>query len=526
MKGNKKPNEKETTKTKTKSPHSIGASASTNILNVSKKSQTIKKQAEKSQPVQSKLTSIKNENGSKSLVVSKTSTPAKIHEIRATKSSSVVAAAQVELKVSVKSPMHCKTKPICVCSSNKFKKKNDSQKTVAKEQKPNVSKEAKSPEASTSTRKSVSCKHCNLHFSNETWLKKHISKCHAVELSLQVKTKLDSVKKIQQKPEKKNVNEKTKKKSKSPSKQNLREQLKNQLAAQQKLLKVQQQIIERTNKAQQDISALLAKLGDDSDDDDELSEEEAATIANIKLKASTDDPEYFENDELIIPENVEEFDGYVPQEYEIEEQLITDDNNYVLLNEQIAEEYQESNARMSVLIASGNDEEEYELVDVVEDQMYDDPNAIQFEMVEDDRNSIHCRIVTNDEPDQLEEIEYVDVQIDHKLPVKVDNGKIQQIAQKRFSKQEKKPEENNTEDTKLLNTEINKSEKQTNEYIQKVVQNATPTEDNKFECPICHEMVSNRYSLGPHILRLHSKQKSKICPYCDRSFTCTGDLTR
>lgn len=105
MKGNKRTNEKETTKTKTKSPHSIGASVSPKILNVSKKSQTIKKQSDKSQPVQSKLMSVKNENGSKTLVVTKT-----VHEIRPAKSSSVVAAAQVELKVSVKSPMHCKQK--------------------------------------------------------------------------------------------------------------------------------------------------------------------------------------------------------------------------------------------------------------------------------------------------------------------------------------------------------------------------------------------------------------------------------
>lgn len=395
-------------------------------------------------------------------------------------------------------------------------------KKIATESKPSTSKVNKLTETSTSAKKNVSCKHCNLHFSNNTWLWKHITKCHPKEL--QTETKKQTIKNEQQLNENKSPLEtkhSNKKKAKE-SKQKLRDQLKSQLAAQQKLLKVQQEIIERTNKAQQDISALLAKLGDDESEDGELSEDETTTL-NIKQDGDEQLIESIENSELIVAEN-DEYNGFVSQEYEIEEQLITDENGYVLINEN-AEEYQ--NQPMSVLIASGNDEEEFELIDVIEDQMYDDSVGIQFEMVEEDQNSIHCRIVTSD--DAPHESEFVDVlqidQIDQKMPVKVECGKIQEIAHKRLIKQDKKPDEK-TDETKLLNKEFNTSEKKTNEYIQKVVQNATPTDDNKFECPICHEMVSNRYSLGPHILRLHSKQKSKICQYCDRSFTCTGDLTR
>lgn len=98
MKSNKKPTENDTTKSKTKSPHSIGASVS-KVLNASKKSHTIKKHSQQSQSIQSKLVAIKNENGSKSLVVSKSNAAAKEHN-RASKVDSVVAAARVEIKVS------------------------------------------------------------------------------------------------------------------------------------------------------------------------------------------------------------------------------------------------------------------------------------------------------------------------------------------------------------------------------------------------------------------------------------------
>lgn len=108
MKGNKKQREKESDKSKTKPPHSISASVSTKVLNVSKKSQVIQKKPEKL-PLQSKLIAIKSENGTKSLTVSKVSAPgsvSKTHDTRSVKSNLAAAkpTSQVELKVSVKSP--------------------------------------------------------------------------------------------------------------------------------------------------------------------------------------------------------------------------------------------------------------------------------------------------------------------------------------------------------------------------------------------------------------------------------------
>lgn len=412
---------------------------------------------------------------------------------------------------------------------------------------------SKSNVAKVTETQNVSCKHCNLHFSTTNWLKKHIAKCHAgVEAAVSggpktkhdPKTKILNYKKqldvIQQSLDKKSTKQANKKKQKaSPTKHKLREQLKTQLAAQQKLLQVQQEIFEKTSKAQKDIFELIAKLGDDEseaddpDDDQDDGESEAEPNAATdggtmdEVKNESHGEVYYPNveqSELIVAENPEEY-AYYPDNYD--QQLIPDENNYVLINDQNQEIVQDDQALM-VIVRSGDDEEEFELIDVVEEQLYDnDPfdqvdNGINFEVVGQENNSVHCRIVGNEETQ--EEIEYVDVQLE-KVPVKLEVGKIQEIAQKRFYKQdeEKKSDENNS---KVLNNSIHKSEKNTNEYIQKVVQNSVPTDDNKFECPICHELVSNRYSLGPHILRLHSKQKSKICQYCDRSFTCTGDLTR
>lgn len=110
MKGNKRQREKELDKSKTKSPHSISASVTTKVLNVAKKSQVIQKKPEKTVKVlQSKLVSVSNENGVKSLTVAKVNTPASASKAFGTRSVRGISTApkptaQVELKVSMKSP--------------------------------------------------------------------------------------------------------------------------------------------------------------------------------------------------------------------------------------------------------------------------------------------------------------------------------------------------------------------------------------------------------------------------------------
>lgn len=78
MKDAKKQREKVESDVKTKSPHSIRApstsspSTSSNVLKITKKSHAIQKRTvDKSNSVQTKLMSVKNENGTKSVIVSK-----------------------------------------------------------------------------------------------------------------------------------------------------------------------------------------------------------------------------------------------------------------------------------------------------------------------------------------------------------------------------------------------------------------------------------------------------------------------
>lgn len=107
MKGNKKQREKEVVKTKTKPPHSISttstAATAAKVLNVSKKSQVIQKKTTKPGIVQSKLVSVKNENGTKSLTVSKLTASTNVKTINAAAVKRVLpvskSAAQVEIKV-------------------------------------------------------------------------------------------------------------------------------------------------------------------------------------------------------------------------------------------------------------------------------------------------------------------------------------------------------------------------------------------------------------------------------------------
>lgn len=449
----------------------------------------------------------------------------------------------------------------------------------------------------------VSCKYCNLRFLTPVWLKKHVDRKHAKQAladagsksdaSVKIRKYKEQLDNIQQTLDRKNAKQNPKRAKVSPKKQRLREQLKQQLAAQQKLLQVQQEIFEKTSKAQQDIFNLIAKLGDDDEDEDESMHDEESiegdtdqiSIGNVKFEGKSHPSEVYLEDpsigELIISDTPNETYEYYPAENYggLDEQYVADeDGNITVMNADGTIlraggdiEMPHHGDQVTVLVRSDDGVEEFELVEL-DDQMCDDAGiggaGIDFEVIGRDTNSMHCRIVSNENAS----IEYVEVQTEQdehqkalqpwggdvlrKQPIKLEMGKLQQIAQKRFKKQQQQnisttaknikseksvaeaieaeaaaaegaiTDEATGSESKVLNTTIHRSEKQTNEYITKVVQNAVPTDDNKFECPICMELVSNRYSLGPHILRLHSKQKSKICQYCDRSFTCTGDLTR
>lgn len=110
MKSNRKQREKELDKTKTKPPHSIGVPGSSKVLNVSKRSQLIQKKPDKTAN-QSKLVAVKNENGTKSLTVSKANASTSVHRTQVTRSAKSVSTVpkptvKVESKVSAKSPIY------------------------------------------------------------------------------------------------------------------------------------------------------------------------------------------------------------------------------------------------------------------------------------------------------------------------------------------------------------------------------------------------------------------------------------
>lgn len=147
MKDTKKQREKDEPEVKTKSPHSIGSpskpstssssAAASNVIKITKKSHAIQKRTadKKANSVQTKLMSVKNENGTRSVIVSKVSTNSAatanaktvataasviLREInkdrndkRLVKDDSKRVATQVESKVSVEEP------PLKNCYQNK-----------------------------------------------------------------------------------------------------------------------------------------------------------------------------------------------------------------------------------------------------------------------------------------------------------------------------------------------------------------------------------------------------------------------
>lgn len=349
------------------------------------------------------------------------------------------------------------------------------------------------------------------------------------------------------------------KKSKlSPTKLLLREQLKIQLEAQQELLRVQQQIFEKANKAQSDIFKLIAELGvddedDDDDDDGELDEIELQEANEKHVEQEQRTNEINVNLNILKPSEVYQKIGWNGKE-EDDKQIVLEEiemgaegvQSYILVDEAAKKDADPQNGdiidpdadqNVVVVVQSEEGVEEFELFEVYEDDEYkpiqdnnvNDPIAddfYHFEIVEGENENIHCRIVTNDDKVQ-EPPEKHQNKNENKLPVpiKVDLNNVNIPPPRRAIDEKTNLKAAEKKSNDLLN-KTKKTVKETNEYIQKIVQEAVPNDENKFMCPICNELVSNRYSLGPHILRVHSKQKSKICTYCDRAFTCTGDLTR
>lgn len=334
------------------------------------------------------------------------------------------------------------------------------------------------------------------------------------------------------------------KKKLSPTKTLLREQLKIQLETQRKLLKVQQEIFEKANKAQNDIYDLLAKLEDENDDEEH--EESAYSEVEEEQPAEEIEPMYYLKqedldacseieiqeskpflDQIAAETIVAEEEYFVTENYEVFDPSINENTSCVYLNQELnTENVAQPTLDQNVVVVVRSDEgdEEFELVEVVEDQyegaIVNENNEFNLEIVGTDTDGVHCRIVADPFAEDVT-LNEVKSSSSTKTPVKLDVGKI--------SFKYKKESETETSDDKnesILNEKIKKTQNVSNDYIQKMVQSAVQTADNKYECPICKEVVSYKYSLGPHILRLHANKKSKICPHCDRGFTCTGDLTR
>lgn len=244
---------------------------------------------------------------------------------------------------------------------------------------------------------------------------------------------------IQQTLDRKNAKPNRKSIKVSPKKQRLREQLKQQLATQQKLLQVQQEIFEKTSKAQQDIFNLISKLGEDDDDSFEDDEDELAgynkeaaareiEMANVKFEDRLNQSEMCIEDpnmnKLIVADTVNEsYEYFQPENYGLEEQYIADeDGNITILNAAPSSSSSTitsggKNAQSTavrVVVRSDDGEEEYELIEVEEQMCEADEtgigeNGINFEVIGQDTNSMHCRIVSNENA-MVQEIEYIDVQ--------------------------------------------------------------------------------------------------------------------
>lgn len=356
-------------------------------------------------------------------------------------------------------------------------------------------------------------------------VKKQAQKTNEMQKTLAMQTKL-----LDTKVNKKKAATAAKDVKKSPKKHLMRNILKEKLAQQQRLLQMQQQIFEEANKAQSDILNMISNL-DKMESDEEPPEEEQENKE--------------ENEEEDTEEGESEKESEEAENSQAE--LIKFTNIHPTNDEHILPDDEDS---MIVVVRTDDGEEEFELFEIDESAEFDEnkPSVIQeedvsydeeetpvvFEIVGGDGDNIHYRIVEGNEiATSTDPLEYSTSSSSVVKKVLKRSDIPDEFSSEKVSDKISTSKGNNNKinasSKKKKGGLLNDTKKDTNElsaYIQGIVRHAEPNEDNKFSCPICTELVSNRYSLGPHILRVHSKQKSKVCPYCDRAFTCTGDLTR
>lgn len=197
------------------------------------------------------------------------------------------------------------------------------------------------------------------------------------------------------------------------------------------------------------------------------------------------------------------------------------------------DETEDQNDVTVVVLQSDGDAEEYELYEIYDecttDKIKNDEEQLHYEIVEGDDQNIHCRVVNTSHSYQLDEhVDYIEPTRSSRLNTKKNSRQPVQIDLPQVNVPEPvgvgELDEKQSE-ADLLN-KSNMSEKDLHEFIQTMIHSAEPNDEGKYVCSLCKETVSNRYSLGPHVMRVHSKQRNKVCPFCDRAFTCTGDLTR
>lgn len=402
------------------------------------------------------------------------------------------------------------------------------------------------------------CNYCNLRFISAVWLNKHVERSHANERENQmdyevvyetptasnhmgnIKKECNVIEHAQKQIEtsaqlQQNLSTATQdliktvdyvtlgkqiKSKAGPKKQLLREKLKAQLKVQKELLEVQQEIFLKANQAQNNILQLIADLEtDEGAAEDEEEDQEQQQQQQEEEEEETDEQQQEIEDEMLLQPKTETAPLYniAPYDETIEyETEILDQDFKGLVN--VADPL---NNEVFVVMETEEGEEQYELFEVVEEESAD-PLQANNQPTENDEE-LCLEVFANDG----DNVQYRIMDLD--VPEKKTGHRRRGGRAPRNVPQRRKPGGNSLE--MILSNigpddllQMNSTE--VADYIQLLIQSVIADADSKFSCSLCNEKFTNRYSIGPHIQRVHCKQKSKVCPHCDRAFTCTGDLTR
>lgn len=140
------------------------------------------------------------------------------------------------------------------------------------------------------------------------------------------------------------------------------------------------------------------------------------------------------------------------------------------------------------------------------------------------------RDVSSKEKEKKKRVERISFEMSDPQSITVDEPLLKNPFVVQYLAKEIKPQ---PEQLDLLMKHVGRANKENQkdgekeiEFHESQILSVTVDGVQKFGCSLCGATFTKRFSVQPHILRVHARKRDKVCKWCNRGFSQTGDLTR